>query len=291
MPLSILVTGSDGQLGSEIQAIASQCDWAEFHFTTIDQLDLAQKAQIEHAFYTHNYHYCINCSAYTAVDRAEDDKETAYLINAQAVGWLGEIGKKTQTKIIHVSTDYVFDGVNHRPYAENDPTHPLSVYGASKETGELLLMQSQPESIILRTAWLYSAHGQNFVKTMIRLGNEKESLKVVFDQVGSPTYARDLAKAILHLIQKSESMPTFPGGIYHYTNEGVASWYDFATAIHEMSGIRCHVEPCKSDQFPTKAHRPHYSILDKQKIKSTFALDIPHWRQSLRECIETINKH
>ena len=282
MSKNILITGSNGQLGSEIREL--EADYPDFHFfaTDIAELDLSEKSKIAEFIEKNNINYIINCAAYTAVDKAEDDVETCYLVNRDCVKNLAEaaLGK---AKIIHISTDYVFDGNGNRPYTEADTTNPQSVYGKSKLEGEQVLMKICPESIIIRTAWLYSAFGNNFVKTMIRLGREKDSLNVVSDQMGTPTNAADLAKSILDIITFSEKTDAFPSGIYHYSNEGTCSWYDFCLAIHKLAGIStCKVNPITTSDYPTKATRPKYSVLDKTKIKSVFQTEIPEWEFSLK---------
>ena len=282
---TILITGANGQLGCELQKLIPLYPQFRFFPTDVDTLDLCNKQAIESFVDKNNVDYIINCAAYTAVDKAEDDIDLCYLINKDAVQNLAEaaFGK---SKIIHISTDYVFDGTSNKPLWETDKTNPQSVYGKSKLDGEQILQQTSPESIIIRTAWLYSSFGNNFVKTMIRLGKEKESLNVVSDQTGTPTYSADLAKAILHIIEESEKNNVFHSGIYHYSNEGICSWYDFCLKIHELAGIKtCKVNPVSTAEYPTKAVRPVYSVLDKTKIKETFNLKIPHWEESLEMCL------
>ena len=280
---SILITGAKGQLGSELQELIPLYPQYRFFPTDIDTLDLCDKEAVESFLADNRIGYIINCAAYTAVDKAEDDSDLCYRINCDAVQNLAEAAGG-KTKIIHISTDYVFDGTTERPLRETDKTNPQSVYGKSKLEGEQILLKTAPDSIILRTAWLYSSFGNNFVKTMIRLGKEKDSLNVVNDQIGTPTYAADLAKAILQIIEESEKKGAFQSGIYHYSNEGVCSWYDFCLKIHEIAGIRsCKVHPVSTAQYPTKAVRPHNSVLDKTKIKETFHLTIPHWEESLEQ--------
>ena len=282
MAKNILVTGANGQLGSELKELYSQYPDFNFISTDVDTLDLTKKADVLQCIEENKIDYIFNCAAYTAVDKAEDDVETCYLVNRDCVKNLAEaaLGK---AKIIHISTDYVFDGNGNRPYTETDTTNPQSVYGKSKLEGEQILMKICPESIIIRTAWLYSAFGNNFVKTMIRLGREKDSLNVVSDQMGTPTNAADLAKLILDIITFSEKTETFPSGIYHYSNEGECSWYDFCLAIHKLAGISaCKVKPIATSDYPTKATRPMYSVLSKTKIKSVFRTEIPEWESSLK---------
>ena len=282
MGKNILITGSNGQLGSEICELAA--NYPHFHFfaTDIQELDLSDKSKIAEFIDKNNINYIINCAAYTAVDKAEDDVETCYLVNRDCVKNLAEaaLGK---SKIIHISTDYVFDGMGNHPYTETDTTNPQSVYGKSKLEGERVLIKICPESIIIRTAWLYSAFGNNFVKTMTRLGKERDSLNVVSDQMGTPTNAADLAKSILDIITFSEKTEVFSSGIYHYSNEGACSWYDFCLAIHKLAGIStCKVEPIATSDYPTKAARPMYSVLNKTKIKSVFQTEVPEWEYSLK---------
>jgi len=282
---TILITGANGQLGCELQKLIPLYPQFRFFPTDVDTLDLCNKQAIESFVDKNNVDYIINCAAYTAVDKAEDDVDLCYLINRDAVQNLAEAASG-KSKIIHISTDYVFDGTSDKPLRETDKTNPQSVYGKSKLEGEQILLQTSPESIIIRTAWLYSSFGNNFVKTMIRLGKEKESLNVVSDQTGTPTYSADLAKAILHIIEESEKNNVFHSGIYHYSNEGICSWYDFCLKIHELADIKtCKVNPVSTAEYPTKAVRPVYSVLDKTKIKDTFNLKIPYWEESLEVCL------
>ena len=285
MQKSILITGANGQLGSELQELFPLYPQYRFFPTDIDTLDLCDKEAVESFLNKNRIDYIINCAAYTAVDKAEDDAVLCYRINSDAVRNLAE-ASSGKAKIVHLSTDYVFDGIFQRPLRELDKTNPQSVYGKSKLEGEQILLKIAPESIIIRTAWLYSSFGNNFVKTMLRLGKEKDSINVVNDQIGTPTYAADLAKAILTIIEESEQSATFRQGIYHYSNEGVCSWYDFCLKIHELAGITtCTVHPVTTAEYPTKAVRPQYSVLDKTKIKETFHLEIPAWEESLKECM------
>ncbi len=280
---NILVTGAQGQLGSEIKALAHLYDEFNFFFTDKDDLDITDIDAIKTFVQTKNINAIINCAAYTAVDLAEDEFKLADLINHTATKYLAKTAKEFNLKLIHVSTDYVFDGKSHIPYNENDITKPTSSYGKTKLDGELSLKAIAPaNSIIIRTAWVYSSYGSNFVKTMLGLGKDKNTLNVVYDQMGSPTYARDLALAILKILPKLSNKKT---ETYHYTNEGVCSWYDFAKAIFEIKNINCHVIPIPTSAYPTKATRPHYSILNKQKIKNSFEITIPYWRDSLKECL------
>lgn len=288
---NILITGGNGQLGSEINEVKNTYPQFSYYFTDIDSLDLSDKEAISKYITQNNIDYIINCAAYTAVDKAEDEVSLATLVNRDAVGYMAEAAKD-KAKIIHISTDYVFNGEGKTPYKETDATDPQSTYGRVKREGEEVLLSICPDdSIILRTSWLYSSFGNNFVKTMIRLGKEKESLNVVADQKGSPTYARDLAAAILHIIDYCEKEQQFPAGIYHYSNEGICSWYDFTVKIHELAHITtCKVNPITTAEYPTKAKRPAYSAFDKSKIKNTFRLEIPQWEASLEKCINILTK-
>ena len=282
---NILITGANGQLGSELQKLSE--NYPAFHFipTDIDTLNLTDKLEVKTYIQENKIDYIVNCAAYTAVDKAEDDIELCYKINKEAVANLAEAAYG-KAKIIHISTDYVFDGTNTRPYKETDLTNPQSIYGKSKREGEEILFAICPESIVIRTAWLYSSFGNNFVKTMIRLGKEKSELNVVADQKGTPTYAADLAKAILDIIAYSEKGNKFPTGIYHYSNEGETTWYDFTKEIHRLSEIfDCRVNPITTEQYPTKAKRPMYSVLDKTKIKQTFNIHIPDWKESINKML------
>ena len=289
MRKKILITGANGQLGNELQKLASGYPQLEFFPTDVDTLNLCNKEDIE-AFLSKNpMDYIVNCAAYTAVDKAEDDVEICYRINRDAVQNIAE-SAPAQTRIIHISTDYVFDGMGKTLLKESDQTNPQSVYGKSKLAGEQILMKIKPESIIIRTAWLYSSFGNNFVKTMIRLGEERDSINVVNDQIGTPTYAADLAKAILDIIMWRKNVarnaPAIPAGIYHYSNEGICSWYDFAVEIHKLAGITAgKLHPIPTSEYPTKAKRPMYSVLDKTKIKSTFQITVPEWEESLKRMI------
>ncbi len=287
--MKILVTGANGQLGSEIRERSVQFPAFRFIFTDINELDITDWKAVDAFLAKESPDFLINCAAYTAVDVAETDEELAELLNTKVPAWLGKLGKQRNSKVIHISTDYVFDGTSCVPYTENDLVNPESVYGKTKLNGEIALVKENPAAIIIRTAWLYSPYGNNFVKTMIRLGLERDELKVVFDQVGTPTYAGDLAQAILTIISKTADQHSeWKPGIYHYSNEGVCSWYDFAKAIHEIHGIHCNVRPVTTDEYPTPAKRPAYSVLNKSKIKRIFDLEIPYWKDSLKNCIGKI---
>ncbi len=289
--MNILITGAYGQLGSEIKELAKEYSSFTFFFTDVDTLDITNPNAVASFFAENNIDFVVNCAAYTRVDRAESEPEMAHQINAVAPGVLAENCKNFNAKLIHISTDYVFDGNAHSPYNENCKTNPLGVYGITKLEGEKNCLDAAADVVIIRTSWLYSAYGNNFVKTMLRLGNEKERLDVIFDQVGTPTNAADLASCILEIIAFSnKSNCNFAPGIYHYSNEGVCSWYDFALAIHEMAGVVCNVKPVLSSEFKTTAKRPFYSVLNKSKVKSTYKLEILHWRESLKKCINKIQK-
>ena len=280
--MNVLVTGSKGQLGSEIKELASNYPVLKFIFTDVVELDISRADLVNTFFKTHQIDLVINCAAYTAVDKAEDEPELADLINNVAVKNLVEACQIYQAKIIHISTDYVFDGHNYKPYQETDKVNPKSMYGITKLRGEQQLLNSQVKGVIIRTSWVYSTFGNNFVKTMIRLGQERESLHVVSDQIGTPTYARDLAKACLDMASQEQKWPLRPE-IYHFSNEGTCSWYDFAVAIMEVNKIKCHVMPIETKDYPTKAERPFYSILNKAKIKNNYKLKISHWQFALQE--------
>lgn len=284
--MNILVTGANGQLGNEIREITRESRH-NYLFTDVAELNITDKEAVRAFCKQHQIALIINCAAYTNVDKAEDEVEKADLINHKAVQYLAETAAETGATLIHVSTDYVFDGISSRPYSEDVPTSPQSVYGSTKLAGETRILQSGCRYLIFRTAWLYSAYGNNFVKTMRRLTGEKETLNVVFDQVGTPTYAKDLASLIVSIIDNGQ---TDRQGIYHYSNEGVCSWYDFAQEINKLSGKHCHILPCHSHEFPSKVKRPSYSVLDKTEVKRTFAVEIPYWRESLAKCIKELEK-
>lgn len=283
--MKILVTGSTGQLGSEIKALSSSYPELEFVFTNSSELDICNQVQLNEFVKDNGFKGIINCAAYTAVDKAEQNAGIAGFVNAKAVGHLVAVSQRYQLKLVHISTDYVFDGNSNRPYTERMPVCPLGAYGKTKRAGEMEILYSPSNSIIIRTSWLYSSFGSNFVKTMLRLGEERESLSVVYDQVGTPTYARDLAQVCLNIISQSGRIDT-KGKLYHYSNEGVASWYDFAQAIMDLADIDCKLNPIESKDYPTPTKRPAYSVLNKAKIKADFGIDIPHWRTSLKVCIE-----
>lgn len=283
----ILVTGANGQLGRSLQKLLCEDNEVEAIFTDVDTLDLTEKLSVERFFATENFDVIVNCAAYTNVDKAETDEFLCAKINKEAVENLAESARKYKINIIHISTDYVFNGENNRPYDENDTPAPCSVYGRTKLEGEGVLKSFCPSSIIIRTAWLYSEYGNNFMKTMLRLGNEKEEIGVVSDQIGTPTYAGDLAKIIQELIHSDNWI----SGVYHFSNEGVASWYDFSKAIFRVSGNKSiKVNPIRTKDYPTPAKRPYYSVLNKAKIKKTYGIEIPHWEDSLAECIKEFEK-
>ena len=279
--MRILVTGCNGQLGNEIQLLETMNPQHAYFNTDVAELDITDEAAIETFVSENAIDGIINCAAYTAVDKAEENQELCHLLNTVAPGYLAAAVEKRGGWMIQISTDYVFDGTNHTPYVETDPVCPNSVYGRTKLAGEEAAQKACAKTMIIRTAWLYSQFGNNFVKTMIRLGKEKPELGVIFDQIGTPTYARDLAVAIFEAVNKG----IIPG-IYHFSNEGVISWYDFTKAIHRIAGINsCHVRPLHTAEYPTPASRPHYSVLDKTKIKHTYGLEIPYWEESLKDCI------
>ena len=284
--MNILVTGANGQLGNEIRR-RSVGSSHHFTFTDVAELDITDAAAVLEMASNTKAEFIINCAAYTNVDKAEDDEQTAHLINCTATANLAAAAKQVGATLIHVSTDYVFDGCGCTPYTEEAAVAPTGAYGRTKLAGEQAVAESGCKHIIIRTAWLYSPFGRNFVKTMRTLTAEREHLQVVFDQVGSPTYAGDLADAILHIVEGGTHEAY---GTYHYSNEGVCSWYDFAKEICEMSGNVCDIRPCHSDEFPSKVARPHYSVLDKTKIKTTFGISIPHWKESLAVCIKELNE-
>lgn len=284
--MNILITGCNGQLGNEMQVLQKQHPRHTFFNTDVQELDITDADAIGRFVADNAIDGIVNCAAYTAVDKAESNEELCRLLNAVAPGYLAEAIADRGGWMIQVSTDYVFDGTNHRPYVETDPVCPNSVYGRTKLEGERRVRKLCPNSMIIRTAWLYSTYGANFVKTMMRLGREKEQLGVIFDQVGTPTYARDLAVAIFAAVEKG-----IVPGIYHFSDEGVISWYDFTKAIHRLAHIGgCQVRPLLTSEYPTPASRPHYSVLDKSKIKQTYGLEIPYWEESLAECIKKLTE-
>ena len=282
--MNILITGCNGQLGNEMQLLEKENPQHTYFNTDVAELDITDQQAIERFVDEHSIDGIVNCAAYTAVDKAEANETLCQLLNAEAPAYLAHAVGRRGGWMIQISTDYVFDGTKHTPYVEDDETCPNSVYGRTKLVGELNVGKLCERSMIIRTAWLYSTFGNNFVKTMIRLGNEKPELGVIFDQIGTPTYARDLARVIMTAIEQG-----IRPGIYHFSNEGVTSWYDFTKAIHRLAGITtCRVRPLHTAEYPTPAARPHYSVLDKTKIKQAYGLEIPYWEESLRECISQL---
>lgn len=279
--MNILITGCNGQLGNEIQLLESAYPQHTYFNTDVAELDITNQLAVNDFINRHKIDGIVNCAAYTAVDKAETDKELCTSLNTVAPAYLAAAVERRGGWIVQVSTDYVFDGTQHTPYVETCTPAPDSVYGSTKLAGELGVSKFCKKTMIIRTAWLYSTFGNNFVKTMIRLGKERKELGVIFDQIGTPTYARDLAAVIMTAIEKG-----IVPGVYHYSNEGVTSWYDFTKAIHRIAGIEgCDVRPLHTSEYPTPANRPAYSVLDKTKIKKTYGIAIPHWEESLRDCI------
>ena len=285
--MNLLITGSNGQLGNEIKALAANYPACQFIFTDVNELDITNAEAVTDFFKREAIHAVINCAAYTAVDKAETDAELASLINATGPANLAHAAKAVDAKMIQISTDYVFNGTSNVPLKETDATDPIGVYSRTKVDGEHAVLLSGSDAIVIRTSWLYSTYGNNFVKTIRKYGAERGQLKVVFDQVGTPTYAHDLAKCCLDIITNNEKISA-KGNVYHYSNEGAISWFDFAHAIIELSGIQCAIEPVDSSQFVTAAKRPNYSVMDKTRIKADFGISIPYWRQSLERCIQLL---
>lgn len=286
--MNILVTGANGQLGSELRRLG-QVSPNTYVCTDVAELDITDADAVRRMAKQADAEVIVNCAAYTDVERAEENFASADLLNRTAAGNLAEAARITGATLFHISTDYVFDGNRNTPYTEEDPTDPVGVYGRTKLAGEQAIMNSGCRNLIIRTSWLYSVYGKNFLKTMLRLTAEKETVNVVFDQIGTPTYAADLALTIFSIIEAQR----YAGreGIYHFSNEGVCSWYDFAVEIAAEAGYtRCRINPCHSSEFPSKVHRPAYSVLDKTKLKETFGIEIPHWRESMKECIERIKR-
>jgi len=283
--MNILVTGCNGQLGNEMQLLEQENRQHTWYNTDVQELDITDEAAIEAFVADNEIDGIVNCAAYTAVDKAESNRELATRLNSEAPGFLAHAIDKRGGWLVQISTDYVFKGTKHTPYVEGDTPCPDSVYGSTKLAGELAVSKFCQRTMIIRTAWLYSTFGNNFVKTMIRLGREKPELGVIFDQIGTPTYARDLARAIMTVVDKGVKP-----GVYHFSNEGVCSWYDFTKAIHRLAGItECRVRPLHTSEYPTPATRPAYSVLDKTKIKRAYGIEIPYWEESLRECIESLS--
>jgi dTDP-4-dehydrorhamnose reductase len=285
----ILVTGANGQLGSELRKLSGNTEF-DFIFTDVNELDITDINACKAFFQKVKPHFIINCAAYTAVDKAESEQQLAWKINVEAVKNLVKLSVQYNSYLIQISTDYVFDGNASEPYSEWKLTSPQSEYGKSKFAAECEAL-SHYRSMVIRTSWLYSTFGNNFVKTMIRLGGERESIGIVFDQIGTPTYAEDLAAAILDIIGKVSSGSTdFEYGVFHYSNEGVCSWYDFACAVMKLSGLKCKVYPIETKDYPTPAKRPQYSVLNKTKIKLTYGIEINHWYSSLEKMIDSLNR-
>ena len=282
MKCRILVTGANGQLGSELRELSAKYTDYEFTFTDVAELDITSIDSLNAYFQSQpKFDFLINCAAYTAVDAAESNQELAFKLNTTAVDMLVEMAGKYGFFLIQISTDYVFDGEKNRPYDEEDVPIPSSIYGKTKNDAERLILYSDIRAIVIRTAWLYSTYGKNFVKSMIKYGTERDELNVVFDQVGTPTYAADLADAILQILPQLQAMPKPYTDLFHYTNEGVCSWYDFTQHILRHENINCRVNPIRSEQYPTPAKRPAFSVLDKSKIKTKFGINIPYWTDSL----------
>ena len=287
--MRVLITGSNGQLGSEIRELAANYKKLDIVFKDLSGLDICNFNLLQSFIIDNNINAVINCAAYTAVDKAEQNAEIAEDVNSKGVLNLVNALKSVNGKLIHISTDYVFNGAHFMPYNESDSVSPIGVYGETKRGGELAVINSALDAIVIRTSWLYSFYGNNFVKTMLRLGKQKEELSVIFDQVGTPTYARDLAKTCLEILCGGSSVNISKNGnLYHYSNEGVASWYDFAISIMKIGGENCKVKPILTKDYPTLAKRPQYSVLNKSKIKTDFKIEIPYWRDSLKDCIEKI---
>lgn len=282
--MKILITGANGQLGTELHEILEREFPGQTLYTDVQELDLTNAKAVDSYMANNEITHIVNCAAYTAVDRAEEEKMLCAAVNTDAVKNLAMAADANGAKIIHISTDYVFDGTNHRPYRESDKVNPISQYGTTKRKGETLLLALAPQAIIIRTAWLYSAHGNNFVKTMLRLADSQPEIKVVCDQIGTPTFARDLARAVVKVLQSHQWVP----GIYHFTDEGAASWYDFAKAIFRIAGKDVKVTPIPTEDYPTPASRPSYSILDRTRIKATYGIEIPHWEEALADCLRQL---
>jgi dTDP-4-dehydrorhamnose reductase len=285
----VLVTGANGQVGQELQVLAASYPPFTFVFTSHDNMPVHDEAAVQQFFAVHKPAYCINCAAYTAVDKAESEQEAAYQVNAEGPRILAAACKTFNTRFIHISTDYVFNGQSPVPYKEDAATDPVNLYGASKLKGEQLCLQANPDAIIIRTAWVYSSFGKNFVKTMMKLMHDRPAINVVSDQVGAPTYAADLAKCMMEIIASNQlTGDNWTPGLYHYSNQGRISWYDFAVAIKELTGSTCTVNPIPTEQYPTPAKRPAFSLLDTSKIQQTFHCTIPEWKASLRACVKLL---
>jgi dTDP-4-dehydrorhamnose reductase len=288
--MQILIVGGEGQLGSSLRVLSQKAEFAKFEITTVDLLDLSQEENIKNYLTKAHFDYIINCTAYTAVDKAETDKHMARLINALAPQWLARYAYQNGAGIIHISTDYVFDGTGNLPLTPEMPAHPDTVYGETKLEGEQLVVLENPKHIIIRTSWLYSPYGNNFVKTMLAQASKRSEVHVVYDQVGTPTLAEDLAAAILRILEQvKEDESQFVPGIYHYSNLGVCSWFDFAQMIFRLSELPVMVHPVRSSAYITAAHRPAYSVMDTYKIRQQFQLDIPYWTDSLKKCLKELS--
>ncbi len=288
----ILVTGANGQLGQCFRQLAEQNPTVYFYFLGSSELDITNKRMVRKFFEQHPVSWCINCAAYTAVDQAQKEPAVARKINITGVKNLAEACAPKGIPLIHFSTDYVYHTKQNTPFKEEDPVSPKGIYARTKRSGERAAMLANPNTMVIRTSWVYSEFAHNFVKTMLRLGRERSNLNVVYDQIGTPTYAPDLAAAVLDIIRKTETEAVPPyllAGIWHYSNEGVTSWYDFAKAIFEIKNIPCAVQPIESKAYPTPAMRPHFSLMDKSKIRTAFGLEIPHWRESLLRCLEKLD--
>jgi len=289
--VNILVTGANGQLGKELQVLMRNKQNSiqhNFFFTDRNELDITDKKSIENFLTKKEISTIINCAAYTAVDKAEEERELADLINHKAVEILANSAKEHEIPLLHISTDYVFNGTSCKPYKETDHTNPQNIYGATKLKGEEAFQNSGAKGMIIRTSWVYSPFGQNFVKTMLRLAKSKKELRIIYDQIGSPTYAKDLAKTILQIMQNPTFTTLKSVEVYHYSNEGLCSWYDFAKAIFELKNIGIKVLPIETKEYPTSAKRPNYSVLSKKKIKKDFDIEIPYWRDSLKDCLQRL---
>ncbi|MEO1261545.1 MAG: dTDP-4-dehydrorhamnose reductase [Bacteroidota bacterium] len=289
---AILVTGAKGQVGQEFQLLSKKYLNLDFTFVDLAELDITDMDAVRLFFEKNNFNYCINCAAYTAVDKAENHPDLAEKVNVKGVEYLAENCNKNKVHLFHLSTDYVYHSGKNQPFNEGDKPSPKGVYGKTKLAGDEVALRNNVNTTIIRTSWVYSTFGNNFVKTMIRLGTERDELKIIFDQIGTPTYARDIAKAIMNLIEKTENQDVNKGklnGIFHFSNEGVASWYDFAKAIFEIKNIDCKIYPIETKDYPTPASRPHFSLLNKAKIKTVFGIEIPYWRDSLQACLREMS--
>lgn len=281
--MKVIITGANGQLGTSIKKFQEEFPEIDFVYTDVDELNITDETKLEEFFSHQDFDYLVNCAAYTAVDKAEEDEENARLLNVKAVELLAKSSKKYNFKIIHISTDYVFGGKHFRPYTEEAIPEPESVYAATKYNAEKILTELSDDAIILRTSWLYSEYGNNFVKTILKLAKDRNELKIIADQIGTPTYAGDLASAVMTVIMNYPKNNKTE--VYHYSNQGIASWYDFAFEIISQAKLKCNILPIKTEQYPLPAKRPFYSVMDKQKFTETFNVKIPHWKQSLKSCI------